>query len=60
MSHSIENYKLVTGKDDSEFCKRISKLLAEGYQLYGGPAIAFNGDHMVVAQAVIKEKIKLI
>ncbi|MCP4325368.1 MAG: DUF1737 domain-containing protein [Alteromonadales bacterium] len=60
MSHPTENYKLVTGKDDSEFCYRITKLLAEGYELYGSPTMAFNGEHMVVAQAVIKQTTQLV
>ena len=60
MTQPTENYKLVTGKDDSEFCYRITKLLAEGYELYGSPTMAFNGEHMVVAQAVIKQKTQTI
>lgn len=60
MSQPTENYKLVTGKDDSEFCYRITKLLAEGYELYGSPSLAFNGQHMVVAQAVIKQEMLLV
>ncbi len=46
-------YRLITGKDDSEFCKRISALLEEGYQLYGSPSATFNGQDVIVAQAVI-------
>ncbi|WP_022943098.1 DUF1737 domain-containing protein [Psychromonas hadalis] len=60
MLQKTENYKLVTGKDDAEFCYRITKLLAEGYELYGSPSIAFNGEHMVVAQAVIKQGPQLV
>lgn len=46
-------YKLITGKDDSNFCKRVSKLLDEGYKLYGSPSCTFNGQDVIVAQAVI-------
>lgn len=60
MSQPTENYKLVTGKDDSDFCSRITKLLAEGYELYGGPTMAFNGEDMIVGQAVIKQKTQLV
>tara|TARA_R110001583_G_scaffold188860_2_gene351310 strand:- start:5763 stop:5945 length:183 start_codon:yes stop_codon:yes gene_type:complete len=60
MPQQTENYKLVTGKDDSEFCYRITKLLAEGYELYGSPTMAFNGEHMIVAQAVIKQQTQLV
>ncbi|MFT6986780.1 MAG: hypothetical protein ACJAT7_002624 [Psychromonas sp.] len=49
-----EKYKLITGKDDADFCARVTKLLGEGYELYGSPALSFNGEHMVVAQAVVK------
>jgi hypothetical protein len=46
-------YRLITGKDDASFCQRISKLLDEGYILYGSPSCTFNGQDVIVAQAVI-------
>jgi hypothetical protein len=46
-------YRLLTGKDDDAFCRRVSEALASGYQLHGSPAATFNGEHVVVAQAVI-------
>jgi Uncharacterized conserved small protein len=46
-------YRLITGKDDASFCQRISKLLDEGYTLYGSPSCTFNGQDVIVAQAVI-------
>lgn len=46
-------YRLLTGKDDDAFCRRVSDALARGYQLYGSPAATFNGEHVVVAQAVV-------
>ncbi|WP_160680399.1 DUF1737 domain-containing protein [Clostridium sp. C8-1-8] len=49
-------YRLITGKDDSSFCKRISELLNEGYKLYGSPSCTFNGTDVIVAQAVILEE----
>ncbi|MCG6201922.1 DUF1737 domain-containing protein [Psychromonas antarctica] len=55
-----EKYKLITGKDDASFCTRITQLLDDGYELYGSPAIAFNGEHMVVAQAVVKIRPQLV
>lgn len=48
-------YRLITGKDDANFCKRISRLLDEGYKLYGSPSCTFNGQDVIVAQAVIIE-----
>jgi hypothetical protein len=46
-------YRLLTGKDDASFCHRVSEALALGYQLYGSPAATFNGEHVVVAQAIV-------
>ena len=44
-------YRLLTG--DVAFCQRVSETLAQGYQLYGSPAATFNGDQVIVAQALI-------
>jgi hypothetical protein len=49
----LPRYRLLTGKDDATFCRRVSEALDIGYQLYGSPAATFNGEHVVVAQAVI-------
>lgn len=46
-------YRLLTGRDDAAFCHRVSEALALGYTLYGSPAATFNGEHVVVAQALI-------
>ncbi len=46
-------YRLLTGPDDHAFCERVSQALAEGYVLYGSPAITFDGETAIVAQAVI-------
>ena len=46
-------YRLLTGKDDASFCHRVSEALALGYQLYGSPAATFNGEYVVVAQAIV-------
>ncbi len=46
-------YRLITGKDDSSFCERISKLIEEGYLLYGSPSVTYNGKDVIAAQAVI-------
>jgi hypothetical protein len=43
---------LLTGKDDAEFCRRVSDAIALGYQ-YGSPAATFNGEQVVVAQALL-------
>jgi len=46
-------YRLLSGPDDHAFCARVSAALADGYRLYGGPAITFNGERVIVAQAVV-------
>ncbi|WP_216206121.1 DUF1737 domain-containing protein [Amycolatopsis aidingensis] len=46
-------YRLLTGPDDAAFCRRVSEALAEGYQLHGSPAATFNGEYVVLAQAVV-------
>ncbi|HIE8601073.1 TPA: DUF1737 domain-containing protein [Klebsiella variicola subsp. variicola] len=49
----LPRYRLLTGKDDAKFCHRVSEALALGYQLYGSPAATFNGQAVIVAQAII-------
>ena len=51
--HGLPRYRLLTGRDDETFCRRVSEALALGYALYGSPAATFNGEHVVVAQAVL-------
>ncbi|MCY0906503.1 DUF1737 domain-containing protein [Arthrobacter sp. H14-L1] len=46
-------YRLLSGPDDHSFCARVSAALADGYVLYGSPALAFDGGRTVAAQAVI-------
>ncbi|WP_426165594.1 DUF1737 domain-containing protein [Pseudoduganella sp. R-34] len=46
-------YRVLTGPDDSKFCRRVSEALALGYQLYGSPSLTFNGETVIVAQAVL-------
>jgi len=46
-------YRLLTGPDDASFCHRVSEALSLGYRLYGSPAATFNGERVIVAQALI-------
>lgn len=46
-------YRLLTGVDDKSFCLKVSEALASGYELYGSPAVTFNGQNVIAAQAVI-------
>ncbi|RYF72091.1 MAG: DUF1737 domain-containing protein [Comamonadaceae bacterium] len=50
---NLPRYRLLTGPDDSAFCRRVSEAIALGYVLYGSPAATFNGQAVIVAQAVI-------
>lgn len=46
-------YRVLTGPDDAEFCERVSALLADGYQLHGSPTAAFDGERVILAQALV-------
>ena len=48
-------YRLITGPDDALLCERISKLIEQGYQLYGSPAICYDPQRGTIAsQALIR------
>jgi len=49
------SYRVLTGPDDRAFCERVSAALADGYRLHGGPAVTFNGDRVIVAQALVAD-----
>lgn len=49
-------YRLYTGPDDRTFCERVSQALEEGYELYGSPAIAVDGERRIVAQALVLKR----
>ncbi len=53
MSDDKPAYRLLTGPDDHAFCVRVSEALEEGYILYGSPAITYDGEACIVAQAVV-------
>lgn len=46
-------YRVLTGPDDASFCRRVSEAIELGYRLHGGPAVTFNGENVVVAQALL-------
>jgi len=46
-------YRVLTGEDNAAFCHRVAGELARGYRLYGPPSVTFNGQFVVVAQAVV-------
>ncbi|MFD7643578.1 DUF1737 domain-containing protein [Kitasatospora sp. NPDC059795] len=49
----LPRYRVLTGPDDASFCHRVSEALALGYELHEGPAVTFNGERVIVAQAVV-------
>jgi hypothetical protein len=51
--NGLPTYRILTGPDDDAFCHRVSEALALGYQLYGSPAATFDGEKVIVAQALI-------
>jgi hypothetical protein len=49
-------YRLLTGPDDAAFCERVSQALADGYRLYGNPALTFDGTRVIAAQALVLDR----
>ena len=50
-------YRLLTGTDDSAFCKKVSRALNRGWQLHGAPVLAVDPStgRVTCGQAVAKE-----
>ena len=46
-------YRVLTGHDDAAFCHRVSDALSMGYVLHGSTALTFNGQQVIVAQAIV-------
>ena len=46
-------YRVLTGPDDADFCRRVSDALALGYLLHAGPALTHDGKRVIVAQALL-------
>jgi hypothetical protein len=49
----LPRYRLLTGPDDAKFCHRVSEALELGYRLHGAPAATFDGNQVIVAQALL-------
>ncbi|HYC99233.1 DUF1737 domain-containing protein [Brevundimonas sp.] len=49
----LPRYRVLTGPDDAGFCHRVSEMLDLGYRLHGGPGLTFDGERVIVAQAVL-------
>ncbi|MFE3290062.1 DUF1737 domain-containing protein [Rhodococcus sp. NPDC059234] len=52
----LPRYRVLTGPDDVEFCNRVSAALDAGYDLHGSLALTFDGDRVIVAQALIRPR----
>ena len=50
-------YRLLTGRDDSEFCHKVTRALNDGWTLYGSPSVTVNPTtgEVTCAQAVTKD-----
>jgi hypothetical protein len=57
--NGLPAYRILTGPDDAAFCYRVSEALALGYRLYGSPAATYNGQNVVVAQALVWPGVKI-
>ncbi|MFB4316540.1 DUF1737 domain-containing protein [Actinomadura sp. 21ATH] len=53
-SDDLPRYRVLTGPDDADFCRRVSEMLDLGYELHGSPALAFTGRTVIVAQALLR------
>lgn len=51
--NGLPRYRVLTGKDDAAFCVRVTEALDLGYALYGSPAATYNGEYVVIAQAIL-------
>jgi len=49
----LPRYRVLTGPDDEKFCRRVSEALDLGFRLHGSPTVTFNGDRVIVAQALV-------
>jgi len=50
-------YRLLTGLDDADFCRRVTEALNRGWILYGPPAMTFDtkAGRAVCGQAITKD-----
>lgn len=51
--HDLPRYRVLTGPDDTGFCRRVSDALDLGYVLHGSPAVTHDGENVILAQALI-------
>ena len=51
---TIETYKVVTGRWESEIISRVNSWLEQGWVLHGGISVTSGGGSTIFAQAMIK------
>ncbi|KNG94381.1 DUF1737 domain-containing protein [Pseudaestuariivita atlantica] len=53
----MKAYRFLTADDTSEFCHKVTKALADGWELYGDPTYAHDASNGVMrcGQAVVKD-----
>jgi len=53
----VRLYRLLTGGNDTPFCKRVSEALNNGWELSGGPTLTYDSsrNYVVCGQAVVKD-----
>ncbi|XVQ06495.1 DUF1737 domain-containing protein [Spirillospora sp. CA-255316] len=56
-ANDLPRYRVLTGPDDEAFCRRVSEALDLGYELHGSPSLTFNGDRVIVAQALVRPQL---
>ncbi|MFG6198778.1 DUF1737 domain-containing protein [Nonomuraea sp. JJY05] len=56
MTHveELPRYRVLTGPDDAAFCRRVSEMLDLGYELHGSPSLTFDGERVIVGQALLR------
>jgi carbonic anhydrase/acetyltransferase-like protein (isoleucine patch superfamily) len=52
----LPRYRVLTGADDDTFCARVGELLDLGYTLHGSPSGTFDGEAVVVTQALVWDR----
>lgn len=50
----MQLYSYLTGPDDESFCNRICEKINNGWELYGNPALTFDGKNVIAGQALTK------
>lgn len=49
----LPRYRLLTGSDKEVFSRHVSAALDRGYEPYGSPCVTFDGERVILAQAVL-------